>query len=105
MGHSSTFISIILELSLRFIACLKQKKLEIGQFLSSLVFCNYIILVGHIVNISKTTIPKLKLHLQLSDELPRVLFKEFYIHSMKIIYQCILNNFNALLSKIIGNFF
>ena len=38
-----------------------------------LVFCNYIILGWHILNISKTVFWKLIFHLQLSDQLPDVL--------------------------------
>ena len=55
-------------------------------FLSSLVFCNYIILGGHILNILKTKSPKLILHLQVSYQLPADLLQEFYIYSTYVIF-------------------
>ena len=71
---------------------LEKKKLEICQFLSSLVFCNYVILGEHILNISKTIFTKLILHLRLRNRLPDVPLQEFYIHSTHETYQvCIYN--------------
>ena len=35
---------------------------------------------GHMLNISKTTFPKIIFHLRLSYQLPDVLLQEFYIH-------------------------
>ena len=34
-----------------------------------LIFCNYVILGGHILNISKTIFPKLILHMRIRDQL------------------------------------
>ena len=59
------------------------------EFLSSLVFCNYVILGGHILNISETTFPKLIFHLLLSYKVPDVLLHEFYIPSRYAINDCI----------------
>ena len=76
---------------------LEKKKLKIWQFLSSLVFCNYVTLGEHILIISKTIFTKLILHLRLKNRLPDVLLQEFYIlyfilHSTHETYQvCIYN--------------
>ena len=45
--------------------------------MSSLVSCNYVILGGHILHISKTMFMKLIFYLQLSDRLPYVPLQEF----------------------------
>ena len=42
--------------------------------MSSLVFCNYVILGGHILNIFKTLFPKLIFHQWLKNQLPDVFF-------------------------------
>ena len=39
-----------------------------------LLFCNYVILGGHILNISKMIFTKLIFHLRFSDKLPHVVF-------------------------------
>ena len=44
---------------------------------------------GHIQNISKTVFPKLIFYKRFINELPDVLFQEFYIHSTYVIYHCI----------------
>ena len=56
---------------------------------SSLVFCYYIILGGHILNISKTIFPKLIFHLPLSYQISDVLLQEFHINFTYVIYHCI----------------
>ena len=50
------------------------------KFWSSLVFCNCVILGGHILNIWKTIFLKLMLYLRLSCQLPEVVSQKFYIH-------------------------
>ena len=57
--------------------------------MSVLVFCNYVILKGHILNISKTIFSKLILDLRISHQLNGVCFKELYIHSAYVISPCI----------------
>ena len=68
-GHLFIFLKIILPLSLRFIGHLQKKKVQIGQFLSSLVFWNDVILGGDILSISKTKFPKLMFDLENSCHL------------------------------------
>ena len=75
------------------IAHLKQETLNL---FFSLVFCNYVILGGHILNISKM-FPKLIFYLQLSYQLSDVLLKEFHIHSTCVIYYSIQSNFNVII--------
>ena len=103
-GLLFVFLKIIIHLSLRSIGHLKKKKFQIGQFSSCLDFCNYVILGGHFLSISKTIFTKLMFHLRLSDQLPDVLLEKFDIHSTSVIYLCIKNNFNVLISKLFANF-
>ena len=70
-----------------------------------LVFCNYLILGGHILNISKTIFPKLILHVRISYQLHDVRLQEFYIHSPYVKNHCIKKNFNVLLSRANYKFF
>ena len=44
---------------------------------------------GHILNISKTIFTKQIFHLHLSDQLPDLVLRKFYIHSTSVIYLCI----------------
>ena len=86
MGHFFVFLKIFVQLSLRFIGHLKKPEIVNLTFLSSLVFGNYVILGGHILNISKAKYPKLLFHLQLSYQLPADLLQEFCIHSTYLIF-------------------
>ena len=67
--------------------------------MSSLVFCNCVIIGGHILNIYETIFPKLIFHLLLSYEVPDVLLHEFYIPSGYVINDCTKNNFNGFIIK------
>ena len=83
--------------------------LENGEILNLtifilLVFCNYVVLGRHIVNISKAMFTKLIFNLRVSDQLPDILLQGFYIHWTSLVYLCIYNNFNMLISKAIANF-
>ena len=49
------------------------------------VFCNYVVLRRHILNISKTVFMKLIFHLQRSDELSDVVLQGFHINSTYVI--------------------
>ena len=57
--------------------------------MSVLVFCNYVILKGNILNISKTIFSKLILDLRISHQLNGVCFQELYKHSAYVINPCI----------------
>ena len=57
---------------------------------------------GHILRISKTIFTKLIFPLRLSGQLHDVVFQEFDIHSMSVIYLSIKNNFTVLISKAIA---
>ena len=59
------------------------------KILSFLVFCDFVVLRGHILNISKTVFAKLILHQQLRNQLPDAFLQKFHIHSMYAINQCI----------------
>ena len=87
--HILLFLEIIIQLSLRFISHIKQKHLYIIKILLSLVFCNYVILGGHILNIYKTVFLKLIFHQQLRNQLTDALFQEFHKHSAYVIKLCI----------------
>ena len=49
------------------------------------VFCNYVVLRKHILNISKTIFMKLIFHLRGSDQLSDVVLQEFYTHSTCVV--------------------
>ena len=70
-----------------------------------LVFCNYVILRGHILNISKTMFPRLKLQVLISYQLHDVRLQELYMNSPYVENHCIQSNFNALFSRKNDNFF
>ena len=53
------------------------------------VFCNYVILGGHILNISKTIFTQQIFHRRLCDQLPHVLLQAFYIYSTSVIHLCL----------------
>ena len=63
----------------------KKKTIQIRQFWCCLVFCDYVILAGHNLNISKTIFAKLIFHLCLSDKLPGVLLFFFYFTSKQFL--------------------
>ena len=60
----------------RYWALKKEEILNLTIFVLFFFF-NYVILGGHILNISKTMFMKLILHLRLSDQLNYVLLEEF----------------------------
>ena len=84
-GKIFVFLQVIVQLSLRFILHLKQKNCKPKKFLSSLVFCNYRLLVGYILNIFQTQYPKMLTDQLLKNQLRDVIFWEFSIHSMYVI--------------------
>ena len=55
----------------------KEEILNLTIFVLFSFFFNYVILGGHVLNISKTIFMKLILHLRLSDQLNDVLLEEF----------------------------
>ena len=59
------------------------------ESLSSLVFCNEVVLGEHVLSICKTRFMKLIFHMLLSCEVLAVLLEEFYIHSRHTINDCI----------------
>ena len=87
-GHIFVFLQIILQLSLSFIAHLKYKQNVNHKKLTIFSLCNYVILRGRILNISKTVFPKLIFHRSLENQLPDVPFLQFYIHSTYVINHC-----------------
>ena len=68
------------------------------KILSHLVFCTYIIVLGQILNIFRNVFLNLLFHQSLKNQLPDVLFWEFYTRSAYVISHCIKNNFNTFLS-------
>ena len=50
---------------------------------------NYVKLGGHILNISKTILPKLIFYLRLGYQIHNVSLQEFYTHSTYVINHCI----------------
>ena len=87
-GQIVVFLQNILQLSLRFIAHLKYKKMYIIKVLSSLAFLYYVMFRGHILSIPKKVLLKLIVHQWLKNQLPDILFWEFYIHSTYVIKHC-----------------
>ena len=59
------------------------------EYLSSLVFCDEVVLGEHILSSCKTRFLKLIFHMLFSYEVPHVLLEEFYIHSRHAINDCI----------------
>ena len=72
-------------ISVNFFCTLKIEEFLIFTLFSALVFCNYVILECHILNISKATFPKQILDLPISYQLPDVNLQEFYVHSAYVI--------------------
>ena len=59
---------------------LKSEKFQVRQFLSSVVFRNYILLQGPFLQIFETKFSKLIFHLQLSYQIPADISQEFFVH-------------------------
>ena len=58
------------------------------KFWSSLVFCNWVILGGHIIYIYKTIFLKLIFYLRLSCQVPEFALQGFYLHLTSAINHC-----------------
>ena len=59
------------------------------NILPSLVFYNYVILGGQILNILETVFPKLIFHQEPKIQLPDVLLRLFYINLTYVVNHCI----------------
>ena len=84
-GQVFFFLYIILQLALTFFFTPKIEEFFNFTLFSTLVFCNFVILGAHILNISKTIFEKQILDLSISYQLPDVRLQEFYIHSAYVI--------------------
>ena len=97
-GQIFVFLQVILKLSLRFIAHLKQKKLSIIKILSSLAFSDHVILGSHILNIFRTIFGKVLFHQCLKNPLA-----DFF--SLKFLYIFNLCNQSLYLKYVSANLF
>ena len=88
-GDFFVFLQVILQFSLRFIVHSKWKKFQIWQVLPSLVFCNYVVIGGYILKLSKTISLKLIFHLQLSYQLPYAVLQDLFKYSTDVKNRCI----------------
>ena len=86
-GHIFVFLEKNSTAATKFYCALKID--GILESLSSLGFCNEVVLGEHILSICKTRFMKLIFHMLLSFEVPDVLLEEFYIHSRHAINHCI----------------
>ena len=71
------------------IYCALKIEKTVNHSLFSLVFCDYVLLGRHILNIYKTVFPELIFHQKHRNQLPDVFFQEFYLYSSYLIKLCI----------------